>query len=209
MKLNVLTIAGKKTDKVVELPDSIFSIQPHDHAIWLDIRSIRANQRQGTHASKGRSEVRGGGAKPFRQKGTGRARQGTIRAPHHVGGGRVFGPHPRSYQVGINRKVKRLARKSALSYKAKDKGIVVVENFSYKEPKTQAIKKLIDVLDFAQAHVLLITENNEPNIYLSAKNLYKIEVRTGTDFSTYDVMRAEKIIMQEGAISRVKEVLGK
>jgi large subunit ribosomal protein L4 len=121
----------------------------------------------------------------------------------------VFGPHPRSYQVGINRKVKRLARKSALSYKAKDKGIVVVENFSYKEPKTQAIKKLIDVLDFAQDHVLLITENNEPNIYLSAKNLYKIEVRTGTDFSTYDVMRAEKIIMQEGAISRVKEVLGK
>jgi large subunit ribosomal protein L4 len=209
MKLNVITVAGKQTNKVVELSNNIFNIQPHDHAIWLDIRSIRANQRQGTHATKSRSEVRGGGAKPFRQKGTGRARQGTIRAPHHVGGGRVFGPHPKTYRVGINRKVKRLARKSALSYKAKDKRILVVENFSYKEPKTRDIKNFLDLLDLSDTHVLLITENHEPNIYLSAKNLHKIKICMGAAFSTYDVMRAEKIIIQEGAVRQVNEVLGK
>jgi large subunit ribosomal protein L4 len=208
MKLNVLNIKGKKTEKVVELPNSIFGIQPRDHAIWLDVRSIRANQRQGTHATKGRSEVSGGGAKPFRQKGTGRARQGTIRAPHHVGGGRVFGPHPRKYIVGINRKVKQLARKSALSYRAKENGIVVVENFSYEQAKTQDMKNMLVAFELDNSNVLLITEKNEPNICLSAGNLHKIEVREGGGFSTYDVMRADKIILQEGALVRINEVLG-
>lgn len=209
MKLNVLTIQGKKTDKSVDLPDVIFGIEPRDHAIWLDVRSIRANQRQGTHSSKGRSEVRGGGAKPFRQKGTGRARQGTIRAPHHVGGGRVFGPHPRKYVVGINRKVKRLARKSALSYRAKEKNIVIVENFSLENAKTQDILKILQAFEMDNQNVLLLTEKNEPNICLSAKNLHKIEVREGLGFSTYDVMRSEKILMQEGALLKINEVYGK
>jgi large subunit ribosomal protein L4 len=209
MKLNVLTIKGKKTEKAVNLPDTIFGIEPHDHAIWLDVRAIRANQRQGTHATKGRSEVRGGGAKPFRQKGTGRARQGTIRAPHHVGGGRVFGPHPRQYVVSINRKVKRLARKSALSYRAKEKNIIIVENFSYDNAKTQDMKKMLGAFELDNTNVLLITEKNEPNICLSSRNLQKLEVREGNGFSTYDVMRADKIILQEGALARIKEVLGK
>jgi large subunit ribosomal protein L4 len=209
MKLNVLTIKGKITEKTVNLPDTIFGIEPHDHAIWLDVRAIRANQRQGTHATKGRSEVRGGGAKPFRQKGTGRARQGTIRAPHHVGGGRVFGPHPRKYVVSINRKVKRLARRSALSYRAKEKNIIIVENFSYDLAKTQDLKKMLGAFELDNTNVLLITEKNDPNICLSSRNLQKVEVREGSGFSTYDVMRSEKIILQEGALERISEVLGK
>jgi large subunit ribosomal protein L4 len=132
MKLNLFEQNGKESANKVELSDKVFNIEPNDHAIWLDIlRLIRANRRQGTHETKGRSYVSGGGRKPFRQKGTGRARQGTIRAPHHVGGGRVFGPHPRSYDMKLNKKVKQLARRSALSYKASNGKIIVLENFNY------------------------------------------------------------------------------
>ena len=143
MKVEVYTQSGTKKSTKADLNDKIFAVEPNDHAIWLDIRLIQANKRQGTHQTKGRSFVAGGGRKPFRQKGTGRARQGTIRAPHHVGGGRVFGPSPRDYNLKINKKTKNLARCSALAYKAKDKKIIVVENFDYDSPQTKKIKSLL------------------------------------------------------------------
>ena len=207
MKLNVIDLKGKQTGRTVELSDKVFKIEPHDHSIWLDVRSVRANNRQGTHKSKNRSETRGGGRKPFRQKGTGRARQGTIRAPHHVGGGRVFGPSPRDYTVGINKKVKKLARKSALSYKAKDEKIIVVENFSFDEPKTKKMMDIIQALNLSESSVLLLTADHESHVNASTKNLHRISVRDSVAFSTYDVLRAEKVMVQEGALSKINEVL--
>lgn len=207
MKLNVLDVKGKQTGRTADLSDKIFKIEPHDHAIWLDVRAVRANSRQGTHKAKSRSEVRGGGRKPFRQKGTGRARQGTIRAPHHVGGGRVFGPSPRDYTVGINKKVKKLARKSALTYKAKDENIIIVENFSFDEPKTKKMVDIIEALNLNKSSILLLTATHETNINVSTKNLHRVSVKDSVTFSTYDVLRAEKIMVQEGALSKINEVL--
>jgi large subunit ribosomal protein L4 len=207
MKLNVFDLKGKQTGRTAELSDKVFKIEPHDHSIWLDVRSVRANNRQGTHKSKTRSEVSGGGRKPFRQKGTGRARQGTIRAPHHVGGGRVFGPSPRDYAIGINKKVKRLARKSALTYKARDEKIVVVENFSFDEPKTKKMMDIIQAHNLTDSSVLLLTADHESNINTSAKNLHKLSVRESVTFSTYDVLKAEKVLVQEGALLKINEVL--
>jgi large subunit ribosomal protein L4 len=207
MKLKVMDTSGKQTSRTVDLPDSIFNIEPNDHLIWLDVRAIRANGRQGTHKSKGRSEVSGGGRKPFRQKGTGRARQGTIRAPHHVGGGRVFGPKPRIYSVGINKKMKKLARRSALSYKAKDSHIIVVEDFSFEEPKTRKISDILSALEMQDKKVLLLTAKNEAHIHSSAQNIHTLSVRDSITFSTYDVLWAEKIVLQEGALNKINEVL--
>jgi large subunit ribosomal protein L4 len=184
MKIDIFDESGKNTGKKIDLSDNVFNIKPHDHAIWLDIRSIRANQRQGTHDTKVRSEVAGGGAKPFRQKGTG------------------------NYHVGINKKVKSLARKSALSYKAKAKSVVVVEDFSYKEPKTNQMQKLLKELELVGKSILLLTGNNELDIHLSARNIYQVEVRNSITFSTYDVLRAEKLIIQESAVKKINEVLG-
>jgi len=208
MKLSIHSEAGKKTAKSLDLSDNVFRIEPHDHSIWLDVRSIRANKRQGTHASKGRSDVSGGGKKPFRQKGTGRARQGTIRAPQYKGGGLVFGPQPRSYTVGINKKVKLLARKSALSYKVKSDNLVVVEDFSYDEPKTSRIKDFLKALDLGDKKVLLVTGKNELNMNLSTRNLHNVEIRELLSFSTYDVLNAEKLVLQESAAKKINEVLG-
>lgn len=207
MKLNVIDIKGKQTGRTADLSDKVFKVEPHDHSIWLDVRSVRANNRQGTHKAKSRSEVRGGGRKPFRQKGTGRARQGTIRAPHHVGGGRVFGPTPHDYTVGINKKVKKLARKSALSYKAKDEKIIVVENFSFDEPKTRKMVEIIEALNLGKTSVLLLTAAHEANLNTSTTNLHRVSVKDSVAFSTYDVLRAEKIIVQEGALTKINEVL--
>lgn len=208
MKIDILDENGKQTGKKIDLPEKIFNIEPHDHAIWLDVRSIRANQRQGTHSTKGRSDVSGGGRKPFRQKGTGRARQGTIRAPHHVGGGRVFGPHPRTYRIKINKKLKSLARKSALSYKTRLNNVVVVEDFNFDEPKTNRFISFLNALQLSDNHILLLTGQNDSNLYLSTKNLYKVAIRESYNFSTYDVLRAEKLVLQESAVKKINEVLG-
>jgi large subunit ribosomal protein L4 len=208
MKISVLSEAGKKTSRSVELSDAIFKIEPHDHAIWMDVRSIRANQRQGTHSTKVRSEVAGGGRKPFRQKGTGRARQGTIRAPQHKGGGTVFGPHPKNYSVGVNKKVKLLARKSALSYKAKSDDVIVVEDFSFDEAKTKRVQDFLSAHDLADKKVLLVTGKNESQMYYSARNLMNIQVKESVSFSTYDVLNAEKLVIQESAAKKINEVLG-
>jgi large subunit ribosomal protein L4 len=208
MTINVLTESGKKTTKSVKLSAKVFDVKPHDHAIWLDIRSIRANQRQGTHDTKGRSQVSGGGRKPFRQKGTGRARQGTIRAPQYVGGGTVFGPHPRKYKVGINKKVKIIARKSALSYKAQSEDIIVVEDFSFDTPKTKRFYQFLEALDVDKKNILFLTSAIESNINLSARNLHKVNIQPSVSFSTYDVLRAEKLIFQESALKKINEVYG-
>ena len=209
MKVDVYTQDGSKKSNKIDLNDSIFAIQPNDHAIWLDVRLIQANKRQGTHQTKGRSFVSGGGRKPFRQKGTGRARQGTTRAPHHVGGGRVFGPEPRTYKMKVNKKVKHLARNSALSYKAKDSKIKVVENFDFDEPSTKKMLSILESLDLANKKVLLCTNGPSKTIVKSADNLYKVEVRDSITISTYDVLKADTILMQEGALKKVNEVFGK
>ncbi len=209
MKVNVYGIDGKKTDTQVELSDEVFAITPNDHVIWLDVKAILANRRQGTHATKGRSYVSGGGRKPFRQKGTGRARQGSIRAPHFVGGGRVFGPQPRDYSQKVNKKVKKLARRSALTYKAKDDKILVVENFNYDTPSTKKMIELLKNFDLEGKKVLLCTAEYAPAIVKSAGNLFKVEVRESATFSTYDVLKADTVIFQEGALQKVNEVLSK
>jgi large subunit ribosomal protein L4 len=209
MKLNVFGQDGKETAAKAELKDTVFSIEPNDHAIWLDVKLIRANGRQGTHQSKGRSFVSGGGKKPFRQKGTGRARQGTTRAPHHVGGGRVFGPSPRTYSMKVNKKVKKLARLSALSYKAKDKKIVVVEDFNYEKPSTKDMIQFLSAMKLNEKKVLICTAENSPEMVKSAGNLYKVEIRDSVTFSTYDVLKADTIILQQGAVNKINEVLGK
>ncbi len=209
MKVNVYGIDGQKTNTKVELSDQVFGIQPNDHVIWLDVKAILANRRQGTHATKGRSQVSGGGKKPFRQKGTGRARQGTIRAPHFVGGGRVFGPQPRNYRQQINKKVKKLARRSALSYKAKENKIIVLQDFNYEKPSTKNMVNLLKNFELDGKRVLLCTSEYAPNIVKSAANLYKVEVRESATFSTYDVLKADTILFQEGALKKVNEVLSK
>lgn len=207
MKLDVYAQDGNKTSNQVELSESVFAIEPNDHAIWLDVRLIQANKRQGTHQTKGRSDVSGGGKKPFRQKGTGRARQGTIRAPHHVGGGRVFGPAPRAYKFKVNRKVKQLARKSALTYKAKENNIIVVENFNFDEPSTKKIMQILSSLNLNNKKVLFCTDGVSHSIVKSASNLFNVVVRDSITFSTFDVLKADVLLFQEGALKQVNEVL--
>ena len=209
MKVDVYKQDGSKTNTKIDLDDKIFAIEPNDHAIWLDIKLIQANKRQGTHQTKGRSFVSGGGRKPFRQKGTGRARQGTIRAPHHVGGGRVFGPEPRTYKMKVNKKVKQLARNSALSYKAKDHKIKVVENFDFETPSTKKMLSILQSFDLADKKVLLCTDSPSKTIVKSTGNLFKVEVRESITFSTYDVLKADTILIQEGALKKENEVFGK
>ena len=209
MKLNVFGQNGKETAAQAELNDAVFGIEPNDHAIWLDVKLIRANGRQGTHQTKGRSFVSGGGRKPFRQKGTGRARQGTIRAPHHVGGGRVFGPSPRTYLMKVNKKVKKLARLSALSYKAIGQKIVVVEDFNYEKPSTKNILDFLTAMKLNDKKVLLCTAENAPEIVRSADNIYNVEIRDSFTFSTYDVLKADTVIFQQSAVNKINEVLGR
>jgi len=209
MKLNITAQDGKATAKKAELNDDVFKIEPNDHVVWLDVKIIRANKRQGTHATKGRSYVSGGGRKPFRQKGTGRARQGTIRAPHHVGGGRVFGPSPRDYNMKINKKVKSLAKRSVLSDKARNNKIIVLEDFNWESPSTKNILNLIAALNLGDKKILLCTSKSDKNIVKSVSNLYNIEVRESNTFSTYDVLRADTVLFQVGALTTVNEVLGK
>lgn len=208
MKLNIIAQDGKDTAKKAELSDKVFKIEPNEHAVWLDVKVIRANKRQGTHQTKGRSYVSGGGRKPFRQKGTGRARQGSTRAPHHVGGGRVFGPSPRTYDMKINKKVKALAKRSVLSDKASRNKIVVLEDFDWEKPSTKQMIDLLSALNLSDQKVLLCTSGLSKNIVKSVSNLYKVEVRESNTFSSYDVLRADTVLFQVGALAKVNEVLG-
>lgn len=200
MKLTIYKIDGTSSSKKAELDDSIFGIEPNETVLYEDVRRILANKRQGTAKTKERSEVRGGGKKAYKQKGTGMARRGSIRSPLLKGGGTVFGPKPRTYTVRLTKKAKRLARKSALSLKAADEAITVVENFSYDEPKTRQIVELLAALKLEGKKVLLLLSETHKNIYLSARNIQGVNVLEAVKPTSYDILNADVIVLQKDAI---------
>uniref|UniRef100_UPI003216B8EB 50S ribosomal protein L4 n=1 Tax=uncultured Draconibacterium sp. TaxID=1573823 RepID=UPI003216B8EB len=205
MELSVLNIEGKETGKKVTLNDQIFGIEPSDHAIYLDVKQYMANQRQGTSKSKERAEIAGSTRKIKRQKGTGTARAGSIKSPLFRGGGTVFGPRPRNYGFKLNKKVKQLARKSALTYKANEKSIMVVEDFNFEAPKTKEMVTLKSNLQIAEKKALFVlpTENN--NIYLSSRNLQDVSVVIASELSTYQILNAKAIVLLEGSVAKIEE----
>ena len=200
MELAILNIDGKETGRKINLNDSIFGIKPNDHAIYLDTKQFLANQRQGTHKSKERSEVAGSTRKIKRQKGTGTARAGSIKNPLFRGGGRTFGPQPRFYGFKLNRKLKQLARKSALSYKASANKIIVLEDFSFEAPKTKEMVKMGDNLNIGNKKSLFVLPEQNKNIYLSSRNIQGVEVITASELSTYNIMRASTLVLVESAV---------
>ena len=200
MELAVLNIEGKETGRVVNLNDSIFGIEPNDHAIYLDTKQYMANQRQGTHKSKERGEIAGSSRKIKRQKGTGTARFGNIKNPLFRGGGRVFGPRPRFYGFKLNKKVKLLARKSALSYKASTNKIVILEDFKVEAPKTSEMARVGANLNLLNKKSLFVLPEQNKNIYLSSRNLQGIDVVTPSDLNTYAIMRASTLVFFESAV---------
>ncbi len=200
MEVTILNISGKETGRKVNLNDSIFGIEPNDHAIYLDTKQYLANQRQGTHKAKDRGEVAGSTRKIKRQKGTGTARAGNIRNPLFRGGGRVFGPQPRFYGFKLNKKVKQLARRSALSYKASTNNIIVLEDFSFETPKTKEIIKMGNNLNFTNKKSVFVLPEQNNNIYLSSRNVQGVEVVTANELSTYRIMKASTLILMESAV---------
>jgi large subunit ribosomal protein L4 len=200
MELAILNSSGKETGRKVNLNDSIFGIEPNDHAIYLDTKQYLANQRQGTHKSKERGEVAGSTRKIKKQKGTGTARAGNIRNPLYRGGGRVFGPKPRFYGFKLNKKVKQLARKSALSYKASTNNIIVVEDFSFEAPKTKEIIKMGNNLNITNKKSVFVLSEQNNNIYLSSRNVQGVDVVMASELSTYKIMRASTLILVESAV---------
>jgi large subunit ribosomal protein L4 len=207
MQLNVLNIKGEETGRTVTLNDAVFGVDPNDHAIYLDVKQYLANKRQGTHKAKERSEVSGSTRKLIRQKGGGGARRGDINSPLLVGGGRVFGPKPRDYSFKLNKKVKALARKSALSYKAKDESIVILEDFSLETPKTKDFINILKGLNIDNQKVLLVLPENNNYVYLSARNLEKADVITVSDLNTYRVMNAAKLVFSERSVEIIEHIL--
>ncbi len=205
MELSVLNIKGEDTGKKVTLNDAIFGIEPNDHAIYLDVKQYLANKRQGTHKSKERSEVSGSTRKLIRQKGGGGARRGDINSPVLVGGGRVFGPTPRDYSFKLNKKVKSLARKSALTYKAAGNAIVVVEDFSFEAPKTKEFITIAKNLNVADKKLLVVLPETNNFVYLSARNLQKVNIITVSDINTYNVMDAANVVFTEGAVAALDQ----
>jgi len=193
----------------VQLPEAIFGVEPNDHAIYLDVKQYLANQRQGTHKSKQRNEIAGSTRKLYKQKGTGGARAGNIKSPLFNGGGRVFGPQPRDYSFKLNKKLKQLARKSALSYKAQDNNIVVLEDFSFDAVKTKNYAKLIADLNVANEKTLLVLPAANNNVYLSSRNIQKAKVITADQLNTYDVLNAGKLLLTAGSVKKLEEALAK
>ena len=209
MEVNVLNIKGEETGRKVTLNESIFGITPNDHAIYLDVKQYMANQRQGTHKSKERSEISGSTRKLGRQKGGGGARRGDINSPLLVGGARVFGPTPRDYWFKLNKKVKALARKSALSYKAQTNNIVVVEDFVFEAPKTKDFVNVVNNLKVAGKKLLMVLPEANKNVYLSARNLERTNVAIASALNTYTVLNAETLVVTEGALKAIEETLVK
>lgn len=207
MEVKVLKIDGTETGKTVNLNPSIFEVVPNDHAIYMDVKSIMANQHLGLHKVKARSEVRGGGKKPWKQKGRGTARAGSTRTGVWVGGGSIFGPIPHDYNIGINKKMKRSAKLSALSYKAKDNAIVVVENFSFDAPKTKSLSSVLNSLTLSDKKTLILTAESNTNLYLSGRNLEKTSVKPINEVSTYDIMNYEVVLFQEQALTNLERML--
>ncbi len=207
MELAIYSIKGKKLDKKVKLSEKVFGIEPNDHAIYLDVKQHLANKRQGTHKSKERGEIAGSTKKLKRQKGTGGARAGSIKNPQFKGGGRVFGPKPRDYSFKLNRKVKQLARKSALSYKAKENSITVVEDFNFEAPRTKNYLEVLSNLEVADRKTLLVLPETNKNIVLSARNLGYSKVTTANELNTYDILNANSVLLSESSVKKLETLL--
>ena len=207
MELKVYNINGNETGRTISVSDSLLGIEPNDHAIWLDVKQYLANQRQGTHKSKERSEVSGSTKKLKRQKGTGGARAGDTNSPTIVGGGRAFGPKPRDYSFKLNKKVKRLARISALSYKAKEDKLIVVEDFSFEAPKTKNMIKLMSALNLGEKKSLFVLNNQDNFVFLSARNINTVSVTDAKSVNTYELMSAKNVIFSETAIKELENLV--
>ena len=207
MELTVKNIKGSDTKKKVKLSDDIYAIEPNDHAIYLDVKQYLANQRQGTSKAKERAEVTGSTRKIKKQKGTGTARAGSIKSPVFKGGGTIFGPRPRNYGFKLNKKLKVLARKSALSYKAQNNGLIVLEDFSFDAPKTKEFKSLLENLKVNEKKSLIVLSDLNKNIYLSSRNLKNTKVVTASGLNTYDLMNASNVLISEGSLESIQTIL--
>lgn len=208
MELKVYKIDGSESTKKVVLKDEIFNIEPNDHAIWLDVKQFLANKRQGTHDTLEKSTISGSTRKLKRQKGTGGARAGSIKSPTIRGGATVFGPHPRDYSFKLNKKIKRLARFSAFTYKAKENKIIVVEDFAFEAPKTKAYVNFLKSFNLENAKSLLLVNESNTNVYLSSRNIQRAKVVRACDVNTYDVMNANNLIICENSIRDIEKMLG-
>ena len=209
MDLAVINTNGSETGRKVTLNDSIFGIEPNDHAIYLDVKQYLANQRQGTHSSLERSMVSGSTKKMHRQKGTGGARKGSIKSGTFVGGARIFGPQPRDYSFKLNKKLKQLARKSALTYKAKENSITIIENFSFDGPKTKEYQNLLNNLNLNNSNTIMVLADYNDHIYKSSRNLPKAKVMSASDLNTYEILNAQKLILIENSLGVIDNILNK
>ncbi|WP_010251705.1 50S ribosomal protein L4 [Myroides injenensis] len=209
MEVKVLDITGKDTGRKVELLDSVFGIEPNNHAVYLDVKQYLANQRQGTHKAKERAEISGSTRKIKKQKGTGTARAGSIKSPVFRGGGRVFGPRPRNYSFKLNKSLKRLARKSAFSIKAKESNLIVVENFNFETPSTKEFIKVLSALGLENKKSLFVLGESNNNVYLSSRNLEKSSVVNNSELSTYAILNAGSLVLTEGSVAGIVENLSK
>lgn len=208
MQLAIKDISGKDTGRKASLNKEVFGIEPNDHAIYLDVKQHQANQRQGTHKSKERAEVKGSTRKLRKQKGSGAARVGSIKSPIFRGGGRIFGPRPRDYGFKLNKKVKKIARMSALTYKAIDKNITILEDFNFDVPKTKNYIDMINNIDKAGTKTLVVTSGANQNVYLSARNVPGTKVVSAMAINTYDILNAQELVVCEGALPVIEKILG-
>ena len=206
MELKIYNIKGEDTGKKIELNDEIFAIEPNDHAIYLDVKQFMANSRQGTHKSKERNEIAHSTRKLKRQKGTGGARCGDLKAPIFVGGGRVFGPRPRKYDFKLNKKVKSLARKSALAYKAKENAIMVIEDLSFAAPRTKEFVQLVNNLQLTDKKTVVVLNEPNPNVFLSARNVVKSSVSIVSELNTYRILDAQNLVLTESSVAAINNL---
>ena len=209
MKIAILDIKGKETGRKADLSDAVFAMEPNEHAVYLDVKQYLAHQRQGTHKSKERAEIAGSTRKIKKQKGTGTARAGSIKSPIFRGGGRIFGPRPKDYTQKLNKNVKRLARKSALSIKSKEKAILVVEDFNFESPKTKEFAAVLKSLGLENKKSLIVLGDSNNSVYLSSRNLKDSEVITSSEISTYKILKANNIVLLEGALEGLESNLNK
>lgn len=205
MEIEVYNVKGKKTSRKVTLDDGIFGIEPNDQAIYLDVKQFIANQRQGTHSTKEKSQLSGSTRKMHKQKGTGGSRKGSIKNPLFRGGARIFGPHPRDYNSKLNKKTKKLARISALSYKAKENNIVVLEDFTFETPKTKNFVELLKNFSMESMKTLVVVPENDANVYLSSRNLRKVKIMRASDLNTYEILDANRLLIMESSVKDIEK----
>jgi large subunit ribosomal protein L4 len=206
MELKIYKTDGSESTRMIALNDNIFNIEPNEHAIWLDVKHILANKRQGTHDTLEKSTISGSTRKLKRQKGTGGARAGSIKSPTIRGGATAFGPHPRDYSFKLNKKIKRLARFSALSYKAKDDHILIIEDLSLETPKTKAVLEMLKKFNLENTKTLILANDANTNVHLSARNLPRIKVIRATDINTYDVLHAKQLVIFENSVNEINKM---